>query len=101
MGHRMFTDHLVAEKPKRVVSNSGRELEEWDNPFHKDNHWFDTTILTLLAASMQGASLPELQGKGLGGPKKGKVVSFKEQQDERQREKGQMEEWTRGLPGYG
>ncbi len=57
--HRMFADQLVAERPHRV-EGSGRVVDEWrlKRP-GLDNHFTDTNVMCLVAASIQGASLED------------------------------------------
>lgn len=70
--HRMLADHLVAEYHVQVEGR-GRTVDEWKlRPERPDNHWWDCLVGAAVAASMQGASLPDLPG--LAGPKKRRYV---------------------------
>lgn len=61
--HRMFADHLLAEYPVQVQGR-GRTVDEWKlRPERPDNHWWDCLVGSAVAASMQGASLPDLPGE--------------------------------------
>ena len=54
--YRMLAENLTAEK-KIVVEAKGREVGEWKAIPNRDNHFFDTTAMCAVAASMLGAKL--------------------------------------------
>ncbi len=56
--HAMFAAHLCCEQPK-PKSGSGRAVNIWELAgTSRDNHWFDTSVMTALAASIGGAVIP-------------------------------------------
>lgn len=59
--HRMFADHLCAEKYTLIQRVAGgREVAEWHLLPGRDNHWWDGLIGCAVAASVQGAALAEM-----------------------------------------
>jgi hypothetical protein len=57
--HRLLSDHLTSEFRVRVEGR-GRVVDEWkQRPDRPDNHWFDCLVGAAVAASIQGATLPE------------------------------------------
>jgi hypothetical protein len=60
----MLAEHLTAEYRVKTEGR-GRTVDEWKiRPERSDNHWFDCLVGCAVAASMQGASLPETPGGG-------------------------------------
>lgn len=59
-GHRLFADHLVSERPVKTQSDT-RVVYEWNLTPGADNHFFDTAVGTMIAASVTGISPPETQ----------------------------------------
>jgi len=56
--HRLFADHLLAERPVRTSGPWGT-VDEWKlSPDRPDNHWFDCVVGCCAAASMDGVCLP-------------------------------------------
>jgi hypothetical protein len=51
---RMLADHYSAEYPLRVTAR-GRTIDEWQARPNRDNHLFDTLILSYVAAGVRGA----------------------------------------------
>jgi hypothetical protein len=81
--HRLFADHLTAEYRIRTQGR-GREIDEWKiRPERPDNHFLDCLAGSLVAASMQGVSLPETT---IAAPPKKHRVTFA---DLRARQSGQ------------
>lgn len=70
---RMLADQLTAETRQRVTSSSGRTIDEWTNQRNRDNHLLDTTVGTVVAASVLGVSLLEGERRE-GGRKRRRVV---------------------------
>jgi hypothetical protein len=69
--HRLFADHLTAEYRVKTEGR-GRTVDEWKiRPERSDNHWFDCLVGCAVAASMQGASLPETKDRAVA--KRGRV----------------------------
>jgi len=59
--HRMIADHLTAETPVPVATED-RRLVEWRLPVNKpDNHLLDVVVMSAVAASVEGCTLPEHQ----------------------------------------
>jgi hypothetical protein len=56
--HRMVSEHMVAESVVLVEANS-RKVNEWSNPFTRDNHWFDCLVGCMIAASTCGIRTAE------------------------------------------
>ncbi len=54
--HGHFVSHLMSESPNAISAN-GRTVNVWENK-RGDNHWWDTLVLCVLAASLSGAVLP-------------------------------------------
>lgn len=54
--HQMLADHLTAEFAALVTAR-GRSCYEWELLPGRDNHWLDTFVQCLVAASMQGVTL--------------------------------------------
>lgn len=75
--HRLLADHLTAEFRTRVEAR-GRQVDEWKlRPERPDNHYLDALTGCAVAASIQGAALPET-GAPAGRPRE--RVSFAEMQ---------------------
>lgn len=55
--HSLYVSHLLAEK-QDLVSSNGRTVSCWSVKGNQDNHYFDTTVLCAVAASLAGAQLP-------------------------------------------
>lgn len=51
--HRLFFDHLTAERGTEVTAN-GRTVREWDVLPNRDNHWWDCLVGSAAAASLLG-----------------------------------------------
>jgi hypothetical protein len=52
--HQAFFSHLMAEIPIRVTSRT-REAIEWRvKPTNPENHWLDSSVLAMVAASISG-----------------------------------------------
>ena len=76
--HRLFSEHLTAEYPVSAIRvGSSRTVDEWKprGPGH-DNHWLDCLVGSCVAASIEGATLPEAGGPAA----KREQVSFREMQ---------------------
>jgi hypothetical protein len=56
--HRMVSEHMTAETVVFVEANS-RKVNEWSNPFNRDNHWFDCMVGCMIAASTLGIRTAE------------------------------------------
>jgi hypothetical protein len=56
--HQNFAEHLTAESPELHDALGGRKMIEWKAKPNRDNHWLDTVVGTLVAASIEGAILP-------------------------------------------
>ena len=60
--HKMFADHLTAERPEKVTAK-GRTVAEWKvastRAGRPDNHLLDVLVGNCVAASVQGVSLEE------------------------------------------
>jgi hypothetical protein len=54
--HRMFSEHVTAEKVQLVEVGS-RKVHEWEAKPNQDNHWFDTIIGCAVGASVCGIKL--------------------------------------------
>ena len=59
--HRLLAEHLTSEFRVRTEGR-GRTVYEWKVIPGRDNHWFDGVVGCAVAASMQGAALPGMQG---------------------------------------
>ncbi len=57
--HRMYAEHLTAERRVRVTASSGRVVDEWSIIKGRDNHLLDCTVGCMVAASIEGAELLE------------------------------------------
>lgn len=58
--HRLFGEHLTSEYRVLTIGR-GRSCDEWKIRLSsRDNHWFDGVVGTAVAASLQGAFLPEI-----------------------------------------
>ncbi len=56
--HAMMAAHLSCEAPT-LVTVAGRSVNMWDYAeSSRDNHYWDTTVMCVLAASISGATLP-------------------------------------------
>lgn len=82
--HECLADHLSAEYPVRV-SGRGREVDEWKLKPGRDNHWLDCLVGAMVAASMQGAKIPEAGGEV--SRAKREKVKFSERQREARRKR--------------
>ncbi len=72
--HRLFAEHLCAERPVRTSAN-GRTVDVWEmRPGQSDNHFLDCMVGTAVAASMLGVALNA--GSGFKVPKQTKTVSY-------------------------
>jgi hypothetical protein len=61
--HRLFADHITAEKPVKTEGH-GRTVYEWSLPPDRpDNHLFDCLVGCCVGASMLGAALKEQGAK--------------------------------------
>lgn len=57
--HQLFAEHLTAEYRIKTAGR-GRTVDEWKiRPERHDNHWLDCLAGCAVAASIQGAALPE------------------------------------------
>lgn len=54
--HQLFADHMTSERPTKIKGPE-REVEQWDLLPGRDNHWLDTTVGCVVAASVLGISL--------------------------------------------
>ena len=54
--HRMLAEHLTGEHKVRVEAK-GRKVDEWKPKPNQDNHFFDTSVLCAVGASMMGAKV--------------------------------------------
>ncbi|MDR2754652.1 MAG: phage terminase large subunit family protein [Planctomycetaceae bacterium] len=54
--HRMFSEHITAEKVQLVEVGS-RKVHEWQPKPNQDNHWFDTLVGCAVGASVCGIKL--------------------------------------------
>ncbi len=80
--HAMIAAHLASEAPT-LVTATGRSVNMWDySGSSRDNHWFDTTVMCALAASMSGATLP---GQVVREPPKPYKASERQQQNKERR----------------
>jgi len=71
--HRMIADHLTAET-RFETEGRGRKVDEWKHiDKTRDNHFFDNVVGCHVAASMSGATLPEIQAVVNGGRRRRKV----------------------------
>lgn len=59
--HSLYADHLCAEQPV-AMSAKGRTVNVWKVVSHRDNHFFDTFVLLMVAASIAGCRLPGVLG---------------------------------------
>lgn len=57
--HSLYVSHLLAEK-QDLVSSNGRTVSCWSLKGNQDNHYFDTTVMCAVAASLSGAQLPTM-----------------------------------------
>lgn len=55
--HQLISEHLVSESPA-LTEGLGRKLFQWTLKPGRDNHWLDTSVGCLVAASILGAQLP-------------------------------------------
>lgn len=55
--HQLISEHLVSESPA-LTEGLGRKLFQWSLKPGRDNHWLDTSVGSLVAASILGAQLP-------------------------------------------
>jgi hypothetical protein len=59
--HRMIAEHFTAEV-RTLTEGHSRQVDEWSHPNKSlDNHFFDCAVGCMVAASMEGASMPSLQ----------------------------------------
>jgi hypothetical protein len=54
--HRMFSEHVTAEKVQLVEAGS-RKVHEWEPKPNQDNHFFDTIVGCTVGASVCGIKL--------------------------------------------
>jgi phage terminase large subunit GpA-like protein len=53
-GHQPFADHCVSESPVETTAKGRtRDVWEWNLP-HRDNHWWDCLVGTMVGASVLG-----------------------------------------------
>jgi hypothetical protein len=65
--HKLLADHLVAERPQQVTSETHRRtVIEWALPPGRDNHWLDCLVYCAVAGNLLGCRL----GATAGGPVK-------------------------------
>lgn len=57
--HGLLLEHLCAEKCTAVEAK-GRRVDEWKARPGADNHWLDCLVGSAVAASIEGAALPNL-----------------------------------------
>lgn len=57
--HDFYISHFLSEKPM-VISGDGRSVCVWNSNRLRDNHYFDTAVLCVVAASMAGGRVPAL-----------------------------------------
>ncbi|HBE72462.1 MAG TPA: hypothetical protein DDW52_30380 [Planctomycetaceae bacterium] len=55
--HDMFEHHLRCEKQTKLSTDT-RTVNVWAPDSHRENHYFDCSVLCCLAASLSGAQLP-------------------------------------------
>jgi len=67
--HSLYVSHLLSEK-QDLVSSNGRTVSCWSVKGNQDNHYFDTTVLCAVAASIAGAQLPSTQEQQAPSPAK-------------------------------
>ncbi|MCG3181855.1 MAG: hypothetical protein BIFFINMI_04290 [Phycisphaerae bacterium] len=61
--HRLLAEHLTAEYPVPTEAR-GRRVDEWKlRPSSPDNHWLDCLVGCAVAASIQGAGLPDVENR--------------------------------------
>lgn len=72
----LLLQHLTAEKRIEIEAN-GRRVDEWRNIPDRDNHWLDCLTGSLVAASINGASLSAI---GQTWQRQKKTISFAELQ---------------------
>jgi hypothetical protein len=59
--HSMWAAHMSCEAPT-LISANGRSVNQWDYAGSShDNHYWDTVVMCVLAASISGASVPGTQ----------------------------------------
>ncbi len=88
--HRLYAAHLCESEYFVKTEGNGRQLREWkQTPQRNDNHWFDNTVGLLVAASLEGATLPGQRRQ----EKAAEPVSFAELQRQRQREQQSRQQW--------
>ena len=54
--HDLMYDHMMSEKGTWVEAK-GRKVLEFENPFRRDNHWWDTLVYCCIGANMLGCSI--------------------------------------------
>ena len=52
--HRVFAQHITAERAEKVTSKSRGETEEWHSISGRDNHYLDCLAGCMVAASVEG-----------------------------------------------
>lgn len=57
--HDFYISHFLSETPM-VISGDGRSVCVWNSNRLRDNHYFDTAVLCVVAASMAGGRVPAL-----------------------------------------
>lgn len=71
--HQLFADHLTSEV-RIPTEGRGRKVDQWDHADKsRDNHWLDSTVGCYVAASMEGASVPEIEAGSSTGRRRRKV----------------------------
>lgn len=58
--HALYVSHMLAESPK-LVSADGRSVHVWTEKGNLDNHFWDSLVLSTVAANLAGAQLPNSQ----------------------------------------
>ncbi len=61
--HTLYSEHQAAETPHDVESQ-GRRVQQWLQTTATENHWGDTLVGCLVAASYLGAALPATAAPG-------------------------------------
>ncbi len=70
--HEMYAEHVAGSEYFNEVFANGRIVCEYKvMPGKPDNHWFDTTVMCTVAASMMGCKPPEIRS---GAERKAKPV---------------------------
>jgi hypothetical protein len=61
--HQLFADHMTSEKESQQ-DGPERKVPIWELIPGRDNHWFDTTVGCVVAASVLGVTLPTMGESG-------------------------------------